>query len=195
MVSASFSWPDEMGAEVVDLHATPRAEQLYRGPVDLPVSLGVNEARAWFGTVRVRAFSFISGTASVAAITLGVFAFTGPAPGAIVASVALAIVAVASGTFVWLRVSVDRRGLRVMSGLFKFPLKRIHLDDIESVRVTMIRPTEWGGWSYRMMPGRSAVVVSGGPGITIHRRDGHLFAVTIPEPELPAALSTTLTDR
>lgn len=39
VVSAGLSWLDEMGAEVVDLHATPTAEHLYR-------SLGFSEARS-----------------------------------------------------------------------------------------------------------------------------------------------------
>ena len=39
VVSAGLSWLDEMGAEVVDLHATPDAERLYR-------SLGFSEARS-----------------------------------------------------------------------------------------------------------------------------------------------------
>lgn len=39
VVSAGLSWLDEMSAEVVDLHATPDAERLYR-------SLGFSEARS-----------------------------------------------------------------------------------------------------------------------------------------------------
>lgn len=39
VVSAGLSWLDEMGAEIVDLHATPDAERLYR-------SLGFSEARS-----------------------------------------------------------------------------------------------------------------------------------------------------
>lgn len=39
VVSAGLSWLDEMGAEVVDLHATPDAERLYR-------ALGFSEARS-----------------------------------------------------------------------------------------------------------------------------------------------------
>lgn len=39
VVTAGLSWLQEMGAEVVDLHATPDAERLYR-------SLGFSEARS-----------------------------------------------------------------------------------------------------------------------------------------------------
>ncbi|WP_374199829.1 GNAT family N-acetyltransferase [Arthrobacter sp. SO5] len=39
VVSAGLSWLDEMSAEVVDLHATPDPERLYR-------SLGFSEARS-----------------------------------------------------------------------------------------------------------------------------------------------------
>lgn len=39
VVSAGLSWLSEMGAEVVDLHATPDAERLYR-------SLGFSEAQS-----------------------------------------------------------------------------------------------------------------------------------------------------
>ena len=58
-----------------------------------------------------------------------------------------------------------------------------------------IVPMEWGGWGYRVLPGRSAIVVAGGPGIVVQRTNGTLFAVTLPEPELPAALLTTLAAR
>lgn len=93
-----------------------------------------------------------------------------------------------------LRLSIDRRGLRV-TGLFGVPLKRITLDQIETVTVSTIDPGEWGGWGYRVLPGRSAIVMRRGQGLVLSLRDHKLFAATVPEPQVPAALLNTLVER
>ena len=41
----------------------------------------------------------------------------------------------------------------------------------------------------------SAVVLTSGPAIVVERHNGTLFAVTVPQPDLPAALLTTLAAR
>lgn len=94
-----------------------------------------------------------------------------------------------------LQVSVDWRGLRIVSTLTRIPLKRIRLEDITAVEVTEIRPAEWGGWGYRIMPGRSAVVMGAGPGLIVTTTSDKQFAVTVGDPETAASLLLALRDR
>ncbi|AIY03935.1 MULTISPECIES: hypothetical protein [Arthrobacter] len=94
-----------------------------------------------------------------------------------------------------LQVTVDWRGLRIVSTLGRIPLKRIRLEDIVAVEVTEIRPAEWGGWGYRVMPGRSAVVMGAGPGLVITTTAEKQFAVTVADPGTAASLLLALRDR
>ncbi|WP_433830626.1 DUF1648 domain-containing protein [Actinoplanes sp. CA-015351] len=87
-----------------------------------------------------------------------------------------------------LRVTVDRRGLRLTTAVGGFAFKRIALDEITGAEVAEINPIEWGGWGYRVKPGSSALVLRGGPGLVLQLRDGRRFAVTLDDPRTPAAL-------
>jgi NADH:ubiquinone oxidoreductase subunit 3 (subunit A) len=93
------------------------------------------------------------------------------------------------------RVTVDERGLRITSGLLGIPLKRIAPAKIAAIEVTTLEPMQWGGWGYRIMPGRSAIILRRGPGLVITQHDERQFAITLDEPEEPAstllALATT----
>ncbi|MEV0717181.1 hypothetical protein [Asanoa sp. NPDC050611] len=94
------------------------------------------------------------------------------------------------------RVSVDRRGLRLTAGLLRLPFKRIPLDRIARAYVQDIDPLRWGGWGYRfMLPGRSAFVTRSGPGLVVELTNGHQFAVTVRDPRTPAALLNALRQR
>jgi hypothetical protein len=94
-----------------------------------------------------------------------------------------------------IRVTVDGRGLRVTSGLFGIPLKRIRLDQIDTADGADLRATEWGGWGYRITAGRSAIILRSGPGLIVTKTDGKEFAMTLANPEVPAALLNALRDR
>ena len=108
--------------------------------------------------------------------------------------VIFAAVAVLLASFIRLRVTVDERGFSVVSSLLQIPLKRIPLTSIETVDAAMLRPQEWGGWGYRVMPGRSALMMHTGPGLVIGTIKGKLFAISLDDPEEPAALLATLRD-
>jgi len=170
------------------IHSEDRA-----APVTM--SLGAQESGAWFTTVQVPLFYWLAAGAAVAAAGVAIFSVLEGAPVANASAVTLVLVAGICLVFARLRVSVDRRGLRVVSSLLRLPIKQIPLDQVASARVETIRPLEWGGWGYRVMPGRSAVILAGGPGIVVERRNGTLFAVTVPEAELPAALLSSLAAR
>jgi hypothetical protein len=87
---------------------------------------------------------------------------------------------------------VDRRGLRLTSAVAGVPLKRIPLTDIISAAAEQIDPADWGGWGYRVAPGRSALVLRAGPGLVLRLRDGRRFAITVDRPQNPATLVAAL---
>ncbi|MCE0537903.1 DUF1648 domain-containing protein [Kineosporia rhizophila] len=97
--------------------------------------------------------------------------------------------------FARIRVTVDRRGLRLVAALIGLPLKRIPLARIEAAQTATIEPGAWGGWGYRILPGRSALVLRRGPGLVLHLDGGRQFAVTLDRPEVPAGLLAALGTR
>jgi hypothetical protein len=162
------------------------------GATTLP--LAATETGAWFTTVTVPLFLWMGAVMALAAAGATVFSLTQDGAGTSVA-VTLALVTGVCLAFARLRVSVDRRGLRVVSSLFRMPIKQVALAEVASARAESIRSVEWGGWGYRVMPGRSAVVLTSGRGIVVQRHNGTIFAVTVPEPEVPVALLTALAAR
>lgn len=80
------------------------------------------------------------------------------------------------------RVRVDERGFRLIS-TWGPTVKRIPADDVAAVAVEVLEPSQWGGWGYRWMPGRSAYLTRRGPGLVIRRRNGVLFAISLADPQ------------
>ncbi|MFI5720079.1 hypothetical protein [Nocardia sp. NPDC051750] len=77
------------------------------------------------------------------------------------------------------RVVVDRRGLTVGSGLLGWPRWQLAPAEITEVTATDISPAHYGGYGIRLVPGATAVVLRGGPGIVVTRRSGRQFAVSV----------------
>ncbi|KGJ78575.1 hypothetical protein GY21_06520 [Cryobacterium roopkundense] len=113
---------------------------------------------------------------------------TGSSAVAIVSTVViLTAVLVFVLAFVRIHVTVDERGLRVVSWL-GIRIKAIPLKAIESVFADDLVPMQWGGWGYRIMPGRSALILGTGPGLVVQLTSGNQFAISLPDPETPADL-------
>ncbi|MFF7336439.1 DUF1648 domain-containing protein [Streptomyces sp. NPDC008163] len=92
-------------------------------------------------------------------------------------------------------VTVDRRGITV-SGLLPWPRVRVPLDRIEAAASRDISPfAEYGGWGYRIRPGRSGVMIRSGEGIVARLSNGRDFAVTVDDSATGAALLNTLIDQ
>ncbi|MGW1181245.1 DUF1648 domain-containing protein, partial [Streptomyces drozdowiczii] len=92
-------------------------------------------------------------------------------------------------------VTVDRRGITV-SGLLPWPRVRVPLDRIEAASSRDISPlTEYGGWGYRIRPGRTGVMIRSGEGIVARLASGRDFAVTVDDSATGAALLNTLIDQ
>lgn len=150
-----------------------------------PLELRPTERAAFSTTLRP---PFVLGVVLVAAgLTAVIAALFQPGLWPVVA--VLAVIGLLLGR---IRVTADRRGLRLAVGPIGVPVKQIALADIAAAEVAQINPMEWGGWGYRVTPGRSALVLRGGPGLVLLLRDGRRFAVTMDEPQVPAALLTAL---
>jgi hypothetical protein len=161
-------------------------------PLVDPLALAPTERAAYSTTLSSPLFTGILAAAAVIA------AVTAVATAMMLDSTMLLLAVVPVGVallFGRVRVTADRRGLRLVSGLLGVTMKRIPLDAIDSARAEEIVPLQWGGWGYRIMPGRSALVLRGGPGLVLTLTDGRRFAVTVDRPEEPAALLLALRAR
>lgn len=157
------------------------------------VSVAPGTDHTWSRTIT--ASMFIWATLVVLAIGVAVavpMLLAGEAGSAGFSLVILALAVVAVAAFIRLRITIDERGLRVESRLLRVPLKRVPLDRVLEVESTELRPSDWGGWGYRIMPGRTAIMLRGGPGMVVRTTDGALFAVTLDDPDEPAGVLAAL---
>ena len=169
---------------------TPEPEQR---PVEVEVLLAPTETGAWITTVTVPLFAILSLASFAAAATLLIVTGRDRGPGAdAVGGVVLLVLGVFLLGFARLRISVDWRGLKVVTWFLGIALKTIPLTEIESVHTDTLEPLQWGGWGYRFMPGRSAIILRTGPGVVVTLTNGKQFAVSLDSPETPAALLSTL---
>ncbi|WP_104081670.1 hypothetical protein [Cryobacterium sp. Y11] len=150
---------------------------------------------AWSQTIAGNMFLWVAiGLIILGSVLYGPAIIAGQALDQIVGIAAIAVAVVLVASFVRLRVTADWRGLRVVSTIFRIPFKRIRLDAIAVVEAADLQPMEWGGWGYRIMPGRSAIILRKGPGLVVTTRNDKQFAISLDDPETPAALLATLRD-
>lgn len=147
--------------------------------------LAPGERASWSSVLESRVFAVTAALLIVAAVVVGI-TVTAWSGGILAAS------AVVTAGFGRIDVTADRRGVGLRSSLLRIPLKRIALDDITAARPEHIDPLQWGGWGYRVTPGRAALVLRAGPGLVVERRSGAVFAATVDDPETPARLLTAL---
>lgn len=102
-----------------------------------------------------------------------------------VATVVIALMAAAV-------VTVSPRGLVVGLGPWGWPRLRVPLEKVERAEVIDVRPVAYGGWGLRWVPGTIGVILRGGPGIRVVKRNGKEFVVTVDEPEQGAGLLNDL---
>jgi hypothetical protein len=109
-----------------------------------------------------------------------------------VAALLLAAGAASAAVLAWVQVTVDARGVRIGLGPWAWTVKKIELGTIAGARAESIEASPWGGWGYRVLPGRSALVLRSGPAIVLDLTDGRRFAVTVDGPQTPVALLNAL---
>lgn len=160
------------------------------------ITLGPDEGAAWSRVVTTHLFIGAAITLTAAGIVFyWIVAVADEIAESTVGLVAIAVTIVVLLSLSRYRVTADWRGLRVVSELLRVPLKRIRLDEIDTVDASEITPKEWGGWGYRVMPGKSAFILRKGPGLVVTTVGGNQFAITVDHPEVPAALLATLRDQ
>ncbi|MFD3736609.1 DUF1648 domain-containing protein [Streptomyces sp. NPDC058629] len=107
----------------------------------------------------------------------------------------LLVIALLVLTFSRAHVTVDRRGLTV-SGLLPWTRVQVPLERIEAADSRQVNAVaEFGGWGYRVRPGRTGFVVRSGEAIVARQKSGREFAVTVEDSATGAALLNTLVDR
>lgn len=157
------------------------------------VTLAPTETGAWITTVTVPLFALVGlAMLATAVIMIILAARTGAAGEDLWGAIVLLVLSVPMLAFARLRISVDWRGLKVVTGILGISLKTIPLTAVESVHTDTLEPMQWGGWGYRFMPGRSAIILRTGPGIVVNLTSGKQFALSLNAPETPAALLSTL---
>ncbi|GAB3578071.1 DUF1648 domain-containing protein [Leifsonia lichenia] len=141
----------------------------------------------WFG---VPALALVAGGVSCLIASLA----TGT-PGLIAPAVILLLVGCTLLLLARVRLSVDARGIRLVSTVFLIPLIRVRLDDIERVTAEEISPLRWGGWGYRISARGIAYVTRRSEGVVIARRRGVDIAITIDDADQASAAAELLVDQ
>lgn len=152
----------------------PAIEQPEAAPANV-IEVAPGETVAWTGTCQVRYPFVIAGIAAIFVV------FAPPSwrwfglPFVVVALL-----------LSHLRVVVNDKGMRArMGGVF---WRKVPLEEITRADVVDLEPGEWGGWGYRMVPGRSAMVLRRGLAIDVHLTNGRRFAATVDDAATGAGL-------
>lgn len=162
-----------------------------RPPADAPrLDLGADERASWNEIMVPRGLVAVLVVALVGAAGLGVALGNPWATAPVV--VALLVVA---ASFAVIRLTVDRRGLTIRFGPWRFAQVTVVLDEIEYAEVTEVHPGAWGGWGYRMRPRGRAVVLQKGPGVRLALSDNRHFVTNTRDPEAVAGLINTMVER
>ncbi len=135
--------------------------------------LTASRAESWVGEASSSAFLVVG--VVLGACSLALAALLPVARGPWIPIVVAAVLIVAALVVVALariRVLVDAEGLRVRGVLVPLPLRSIPLERILAVEALVVEPLDWGGWGYRGLPGRFAIVLRRGPGIVVTTRRG-----------------------
>jgi len=91
-------------------------------------------------------------------------------------------------------VTVNDEGIEVRLG-GRILVRRIGLDKVVRAVSIDLEPARWGGWGWRVAPGRSAIVLRRGDAIEITFADDRQFAVTVDDAATGAALLNGLRAR
>jgi len=161
-----------------------------------PLPLLPGERVAWIGRTGSRLFGAIGVVVVIGGLAIGL-AFVGATDdgptwvaGAITVIAGLSVLALADVTL-----SIDERGLRLVSSAFRIPLFRVSLADVTDVVVETIEPARWGGWGLRFSGAGRAYVTGRAEGLVVGRRHGMPTAITIPRAADAAAVLEALIRR
>ncbi|MFB6436199.1 DUF1648 domain-containing protein [Streptomyces sp. NPDC056411] len=119
--------------------------------------------------------------------------------GSAIAGVALLLSGAAAAAVTAMRVTVDRRGLTLaplLLSAFRIRFRRIPLARMSEATSRPISVfAEFGGWGYRVRPGRSGLVLRSGDAVVLRLTSGREFVVSVDDAATAAALLNTYLDR
>lgn len=158
-----------------------------------PIALADGEQAVWSRSLASRPAAIgcaaIGGGMAVAGLLVGGAAGWGLVAGGVATAVLLSALSEIVAT-------VDARGLTIAYGPLGWPRQTVPLADVASAERTEIDPWSVGGWGYRKAgSGKTAVVLRGGEGLRVVRRDGRELLVTVPDAATAAGLLTALRGR
>ncbi|MGW1676703.1 DUF1648 domain-containing protein [Saccharopolyspora sp. NPDC002376] len=149
------------------------------------LELKPSERAVWVSSVRSRTLQVIGGILTLAGVVQLALQLWLPALPFLMAGVVVLVVASA-------RVQVDERGVRTSFGLLRWPVRLIRLEQIESAGVETRRAMEIGGWGYRMLPSRTAIMLRSGECLALRLTSGRNFYISVDHPERGAQLVNAL---
>lgn len=185
--------PAALGAFVYVLLPPVRTTQTDAATAPI-VSAGVGDRLAWSGVTGSWVLAVAVGVLGVVFAAVLVGWIVTRQPGLLVSASVFLLATLSALLLQPVRLTVDRRGIRLSSALLRIPLIRIRLDDVDEVLADTIDPARWGGWGYRISGSGVAYVARKGPGLIIKKRSGGAVAITIDNPEQPAGVANTLSN-
>ncbi|MCA6094007.1 DUF1648 domain-containing protein [Streptomyces sp. SCA3-4] len=167
--------------------ATPAREP---APVVAPrLELRDGEAVTWTRSITSRPLRRIGLALVLPGAAVGLLAGWGAGAGPVVGGLLVCAFSAA-------RITVDRHGLTATLPWLPRPRLRIPLDRIASATSRPIDPLpDLGGWGYRVVPGRSGLVLRSGEAVVARLITGSEFVVTVDDAATAAALLDALAAR
>lgn len=145
------------------------------------LSFAPGEAVMWMDQARAGVMTIVSGVLVAGGLAALLWIPPEAAAGAVIAAVVALGTAVLLAWMSRITVRIDEDGVHTMWGPCYWPRSVVPLDKIASVRVTDIRPMQWGGWGYRVSTRGTATVIKAGPGLVISRQGSWPdHAITLP---------------
>lgn len=168
----------------------PRVEQEKPVPEAEPIAVTESSRAAWFASGRVSLLPMI--VIVVAILVTAVAAVLGFRAGdtglGVGMGVTAAIVALTAAMFAIVRVRIDASGVRWSLGP-GFPRGHVPLGSIRSISAVELKPSEWGGWGYRLGGQGTAILLRGGEGLRIEKADGSALFISVDDATRGAALA------
>lgn len=158
------------------------------------IPVGGGDRLAWSGVTGSRVFAVAVGVVGAIFVAVLTGWILTREPGLLVSASALLLATLSALLLEPVRLTVDHRGIRLSSALLRVPLIRVRLEDVDEVVADTIDPARWGGWGYRISGAGVAYVARKGPGLIIKNRNGGAVAITINNPQQPAAVANALSN-
>jgi len=150
-------------------------------PEDEPLDMPATTASAWSGTASNLWFALI------AVIPIALALVVTPIWAGLMVVIAILIV-----IFAFVRVDANENGVAIALGPIGRPRRKIAIDRLTGAGAFEVRPMAYGGWGWRIRPGRRAYIIRGGPAIRIERANGVAVIVTVDDAPHGAAVVESL---